>query len=1622
MHFLRNNVFFCWVLLLIAPMETLFAAEPIPTNNVMNIDEDNNILFSIGDFTFNDADDDILESIIILSLPDATRGTLYFDGAPVVLPGKEIDASNIINLSYIPANNGYGIPYDSLEFQVVAGGELSTSSAFIIFNVSEVNDPPFSANMVVELKENTSYKFSDKDFEYYDVEGDPFKNIRISKLPSKGELLIKESKVQSGDIIEKSELKHLKFVPAQDEFGVGYTSFYFNIGDGKDLSDIDYEVVISVLPVNTPPTSLDFKIWTDEDISYAFKVGDFPYKDLESSQYESIIIKKLPASGKLELAGTPIKEGAEIRANEVNSLEFVPISNEYGDPYANFTFYVFDGIDKSKSDYTCTIIVQSVNDLPQCNPIGPININEDDGKQIVKVDGINAGPNESQTIYFSAQSDVAGPVDKVFVNYKSPDSKAELTFQPVSNGYGKDTIIVYISDGIDSLVQKVPVMVYAVNDQPVFDQIASLSIDEDAGLQKIKLTGVSAGPKESQTLVFSVSVDNPKLLNQPTITYNQGDSVAILSFTPKENQWGSCSVSVKIDDQQPSNNTFSRTFVVNVNGVNDPPTIAPIPSPLVIKEDAGVQIIALTGISAGPNENGPLNISATTDNNVLVQALEIINIKDSTAQLKFVPLANSSGEAKITIRLNDGNKENNITTASFTVNVVEENDPPTVEDLSSKVYQLKEDFGVFEIVVKGITAGPNESQDLLIEISTDQPTMFNGITKQTYTNTDSIKVHIKSATNQFGSANVSIKVDDQQDKNNTVSTSFKIVVMPVADTPAITDAITNVDKQTVDGLVVTRNSADGSEVPYIKVSNIKNGTLFKNDGASLINNDNFISISEASKGLKFTPRDNSREDGSFTIQASTSNSNAGLGGGIVAANIMVNDIPYIKKTLDRLSFNEDDKGTIIKLSEYFDDFEDGANSLSYTILSVVNNGLFSVLMIEENKLIVTPKGNLNGNASFVIRCLDSNGAYVDQLVNVEIAPVNDAPTFSLSDTIVFLNKDSVGVQIQILDISSGPYEDQLLNFSVRSDNDDIISNLNVDYTSPNTKGLLMFNVKSGAVAKSTITMTLTDDGLNGGANSNSKTEIIQVFVNPDNEVPIFVTSPNTTAFVNKLYEYEIMASDPDNDRLSFVVDTLPKWMSLSVKGQNTALLNGTPTILDTVKSFPIHLMVRDSSYASSTQSFNLRVREENLPPVFVSAPGLFAVEKKAYTYIIEFSDPNAGDVLKLEAVSIPNWLQFTNGEQHILSGIPPLNSVGKSYSISLKLSDQDGLVALQNFTIIVRSSNSSPLVDNISIEVDEDVPFLFSYEIFASAFSDPDSDSLRIVKFLSLPDHGELRVKGSPIVKNSEIQFDVLSDLAYYPDSNYSGFDDFDWAASDGTSYSTNTAKVNIIVIGINDPPVIQNVESYPIEYASGYDSISFTRELSLYDAEQDKLDSAVVWFSTGYNPDEDTLYFTPIGKLSAYFNDSIGALIIEGYDRLSVYESALHSVVYKNRNPLAVPKGEKALSVVVSDGENLSNIESRNIVFFDSFIQIDIPNAFTLNNDGINETWKIPNIENYPECIVNVYSPDGFQVFHSIGYSESNEWDGTYKGATLSAGTYYYTIEIRRYRRKYSGALTILK
>ncbi|PRY90342.1 gliding motility-associated C-terminal domain-containing protein, partial [Mongoliibacter ruber] len=168
---------------------------------------------------------------------------------------------------------------------------------------------------------------------------------------------------------------------------------------------------------------------------------------------------------------------------------------------------------------------------------------------------------------------------------------------------------------------------------------------------------------------------------------------------------------------------------------------------------------------------------------------------------------------------------------------------------------------------------------------------------------------------------------------------------------------------------------------------------------------------------------------------------------------------------------------------------------------------------------------------------------------------------------------------------------------------------------------------------------------------------------------------------------------------------------------------------------------------------------------------------------------------------------------------------------------------------------------------------------------------------------------------------------------------------------------------------------------------------------------------------------FLPIG---VRFIDAVperGSIDYDGTLRVlhwRIDELAPGETLLLNIDVLAETPGEKSNTARVTSRERDSNENDNTSTVAHTQIEFEIPNVFTPNGDGINDTWEIRGIQEFFSSnsllIVNRW---GVEVYKSDNYA--NDWNG----GSLSAGTYYYQLKVVRLdgsEEVFKGYVTILR
>ncbi|MEX2558820.1 MAG: Ig-like domain-containing protein [Pirellulales bacterium] len=381
---------------------------------------------------------------------------------------------------------------------------------------------------------------------------------------------------------------------------------------------------------------------------------------------------------------------------------------------------------------TATLTVLPVNDPPSFSLLSH-TVDEDSGPQSVSnfAFAISMGPPDESgqsPLEFLVTNNSAG----LFLAQPSIDTSGTLTYTPAPNAFGVATVRVRLRDdggtangGVDTSFERITtITIDGINDAPTLDAIPNANLPVDAPEQIVNLTGISAGPGESQQLSVTASSSNPALIPDPIVTYTSANTTGTLAYTPAAGIGGTAIITVTVTDDggtvNGGTNTTIDTFFVNVGGANNSPTATA--ATVGTAEDTDVTI-TLEGTDP---ENDPLTavIAALPAGGRLFQTADGITrgaeitsanteVTDAARRVIYVPDANNNGSPYDTFRflVRDGQDSPE---AVITVNVTPVNDAPSF--IKGPDQRVNMNSGPRTVVgwATGMSAGPaNEAGQTL---------------------------------------------------------------------------------------------------------------------------------------------------------------------------------------------------------------------------------------------------------------------------------------------------------------------------------------------------------------------------------------------------------------------------------------------------------------------------------------------------------------------------------------------------------------------------------------------------------------------------------------------------------------------------------------------------------------------------------------------------------------------------------------------------------------------------------------------------------------------------------------------------------------------------------------------
>jgi len=197
-----------------------------------------------------------------------------------------------------------------------------------------------------------------------------------------------------------------------------------------------------------------------------------------------------------------------------------------------------------------------------------------------------------------------------------------------------------------------------------------------------------------------------------------------------------------------------------------------------------------------------------------------------------------------------------------------------------------------------------------------------------------------------------------------------------------------------------------------------------------------------------------------------------------------------------------------------------------------------------------------------------------------------------------------------------------------------------------------------------------------------------------NRPPVITSGAVTTVTAGQLYSYQVAATDPDGDQLSYALTTAPAGMSVSPSG----LVTWTP--VDPAAAVPVSVSVSDGT-AATPQGFAIDVGQGHAPTI-TSTAVTAAKSGIPYSYALTVNNPD-GYPLTYSLDAAPAGMAISGSG--VISWIPAASQVGGN-SVTARVSDgvRQGT---QTFTVTVAENHELFFVSTPVVSAWEELAYAY---------------------------------------------------------------------------------------------------------------------------------------------------------------------------------------------------------------------------------------------------------------------------------------------------------------------------
>ncbi len=1287
--------------------------------------------------------------------PNESSQNLTFDLSPTNshLFASDPTVSSTGTLTFTPALNANGTSTVTIfvtdDGGTANGGDNQSPSQSFTITLNPINDRPTTSGIGDQTDfEDTASRVINLTSAFDDVE-DPDANLTFTEIDVDNPALF------SGNILNQAAGTYtINYVPDAN----GTSNITIRATDtGGEFVDEMFQV--NLLSVNDEPS---FTKGPDQVVSedagfqtisnWASNISRGPAnEDSQNLTFEVVV-----NNSSLFQSGPSI--------SETGQLTFQPATNASGTAEVTVTLMddggTANGGDSESPPQSFNITINEQNDQPTSTPIADIQVEEDAANQLVALfnhfDDIEDNDNELSYTVFSNSN--ASLVSIPAIN----SSDGLMTLQFTQDGHGTANIVILVTDsGGLTTTEAFDVEVLSVNDAPSFTSGGNVFVPEDSDAYSAPWAmNVAAGPanEATQTVTFDVSISDATFFDVlPAI-----NSSGTLSFTPKADVSGNIVTTVTLQDNGGTANGGVNTsaeviFTITISAENDPP--------IAVDDEYTVTENATLTAEPGGTPPGVLDNDIDADGDVLNATLV-----EQPKHASFVNLTSSGtlvyqhNGAEVQLDslkyiANDGTQNSEI--ATVIINIRASNDPPVSNGIDGIVDFEDGDNQLVDL--RAAFDDPDDADEALTfsVIETTNPNLFADLP----INGGTGFLEIIYAENANGASQVTIQASDPG--GLTATASFSVNLLPVNDPPSMTPGnnITldeDPGAQSISGWAQDIVPGPADEVTAgqtISVGiSVSNPALFSAQPQ--------LSITGMVGNLTFTPAP--QTDGQSTITI-TLTDNGGLNN-TASYDFLItiqgdNDKPT-SLTINDINVNEDAETITFNLFDYFNDVEDAVEDLAFSLEGNYNASLFENISISSSDprvLTINFADDAFGSTAIGIRATDTGGLFAQEDVQIDLNPVNDAPSFVPgNDIAVQQNADAYsGLWAENISIGPDNESNQEAFFTVSITNG--LEELFSEQPAIDQQGNLSFTPAIGdeSFGDAEISVILADNGgSENGGTSQSPEETFTISIRRFNTAPVgnpdfYFVDQGQTLSVGASNGVLANDTDPENDQLNAQMIQEPANAASFILNQDGSFTYQHNNTLSTSDAFTYIandgfddsdiVTVTISITPSGTQSLAEIEVLEDADDSIINVRSALSLSEDEYEFVI---------------TSISNPTIFTTTELDTLSGILTIsyapNQFGEAnINISATPHEGDMLNATQKVTVLpvndapIAVDDFSATIQNRSIEIDvlaNDIDF--------------DGDNLSIFR-LTNPTSGSVREEDSKLLYTPEQDFTGIATFSY---------------------------------------------------------------------------------------------------------------------------------------------------------------------------------------------------------------------------------------------------------------------